>query len=64
MADSVASKVVRQFLVKNGKMCDNNKARKLVGKTPCEVAAVFLEDYELPNSTEEILSMLTPMFSE
>jgi riboflavin kinase len=64
MADSVASKVVKQFLVKNGKTWDNNKAQKLVGKTPYEAAAVFLEDYGLPYSTEELLSMLTPMFSE
>jgi riboflavin kinase / FMN hydrolase len=56
--------VVKPFLVKNGKTWDSKKARKLAGKTPSEAAAVVLEDYGLPYSTEEFLSMVTPMFSE
>ncbi|KAF8672704.1 hypothetical protein HU200_049400 [Digitaria exilis] len=62
--DSVVSKVVKPFLVKNGKSWDSKKAHKLVGKTPYEAAAVVLEDYGLPYSTEEFLSMINPMFSE
>ena len=46
-ADSVISKVVKPFLVKNGKTWDSKKAHKLVGKTPYEAAAVVLEDYGL-----------------
>uniref|UniRef100_A0A804PWB6 Riboflavin kinase n=1 Tax=Zea mays TaxID=4577 RepID=A0A804PWB6_MAIZE len=62
--DSVVSKVVKPFILKNGKTWDSKKAHKLVGKTPYEAAAVVLEDYGLPYSTEEFLSMITPMFSE
>jgi riboflavin kinase len=50
--------------VKNGKKWDSKKAHKFVGKTPSEAAAVVLEDYGLPYSTEEFLSMINPMFSE
>uniref|UniRef100_I1QTB2 riboflavin kinase n=1 Tax=Oryza glaberrima TaxID=4538 RepID=I1QTB2_ORYGL len=60
----VVSQVLKPFLVKNGKKWDSKKAHKLVGKTPYEAAAVVLEDYGLPYSTEEFLSMLTPMFNE
>ncbi|AQK82707.1 Haloacid dehalogenase-like hydrolase domain-containing protein 1A isoform 1 [Zea mays] len=60
--DSVVSKVVKPFILKNGKTWDSKKAHKLVGKTPYEAAAVVLEDYGLPYSTEEFLSMITPMF--
>ena len=56
--------MVKPFLVKNGKTWDSKKAHKLAGKTPYEAAAVVLEDYGLPYSTEEIVSMITPMFSE
>jgi riboflavin kinase len=56
--------VLKPFLVKNGKKWDSKKAYKFVGKTPSEAAAVVLEDYGLPYSTEEFLSMINPMFSE
>lgn len=62
--DCIVSQVLKPFLVKNGKKWDGKKAHKLVGKTPYEAAAVVLEDYGLPYSTEEFLSMITPMFSE
>lgn len=64
LADCIVSQVLKPFLVKNGKKWDGKKAHKLVGKTPYEAAAVVLEDYGLPYSTEEFLSMITPMFSE
>lgn len=64
LTDCVVSQVLKPFLVKNGKKWDSKKAHKLVGKTPYEAAAVVLEDYGLPYSTEEFLSMLTPMFNE
>ena len=56
--------MVKPFLVKNGKTWDSKKAHKLVGKTPYEAAAVVLEDYGLPYSTAEFLSMIAPMLSE
>ena len=56
--------MVKPFLVKNGKTWDSKKAHKVVGKTPYEAAAIVLEDYGLPYSTEEFLSMITPVFSE
>ncbi|GJN01121.1 hypothetical protein PR202_ga18360 [Eleusine coracana subsp. coracana] len=51
--DSIVSRVVEPFLVKNGKSWDSKKAHKLVGKTPYEAAALVIEDYGLPYSTEE-----------
>ena len=56
--------MVKTFLAKNGKTWDSKKAHKLVGKTLYEAAAVALEDYGLPYSTEEFLSIITPVFSE
>ncbi|GJN29895.1 hypothetical protein PR202_gb18157 [Eleusine coracana subsp. coracana] len=51
--DSIVSRVVEPFLVKNGKSWDSKKAHKLVEKTPYEAAALVIEDYGLPYSTEE-----------
>ena len=62
--DCIVSQVLKPFLVKNGKKWDSKKAHKFVGKTPYEAAAVVLEDYGLPYSTEEFLSLINPMFSE
>ena len=56
--------MVKPFLVKNEKTWDSKKAHKLVGKTLYEAAAVVLEDYGLPYSAEEFLSMITPVLSE
>jgi len=64
LAGSIVSKVLKTFLAKNGKTWDSKKAHKLVGKTPYEAAAVVLEDYGLPYSTAEFLSMIAPMLSE
>ncbi|KAG0553031.1 hypothetical protein BDA96_01G560000 [Sorghum bicolor] len=61
---SIVNKVVKTFLAKNGKTWDSKKAHKLVGKTPYEAAAVVLEDYGLPYSSEEFLSLITPMLNE
>uniref|UniRef100_M8CHD2 riboflavin kinase n=1 Tax=Aegilops tauschii TaxID=37682 RepID=M8CHD2_AEGTA len=62
--DCIVSQVLKPFIVKNGKKWDSKKAHKFVGKTPYEAAAVVLEDYGLPYSTEEFLSLINPMFSE
>jgi riboflavin kinase len=40
------------------------KAHKLIAKTPCEAAAVVSEDYGLPYSMEEPLSIITAILSE
>ena len=64
MADYVLHQVLKSFLVKEGKEWDSKKAQRLLGKEPYEAAVVVLEDYELPYSAEEFVSMTTPMFTE
>lgn len=64
MTDSIVNQVLKLFLVKYGKTWDNKKAHRIIGKTPYEAAAAIVEDYELPCSTEECISLITPMFSE
>jgi riboflavin kinase len=61
--DGVVNDVLKSYLVKYGKQLDGRSATKLVGKTPSEAAAAIVEDYELPLSTDEFLSEITPMFS-
>lgn len=58
------SEVLKVYLVKYGKQWDGREAKKIVGKTPHESAAVIVEDYCLPCSTGDLLSEITPMFSK
>jgi riboflavin kinase / FMN hydrolase len=63
-ADSIAIQILKPLLVKFGKKWDNKSANKIVGRTPLEVAAVVVENYQLPYSAEEFLSMTTPLFAD
>ncbi|KAK4399055.1 Bifunctional riboflavin kinase/FMN phosphatase [Sesamum angolense] len=62
--DGIVSDVLSVFLVKYGKQWDGKAAQKIVGRTPYEAAAVIVEDYGLPISTDELLAQITPIFSE
>ncbi|KAL0353153.1 UNVERIFIED_CONTAM: Bifunctional riboflavin kinase/FMN phosphatase [Sesamum angustifolium] len=62
--DCIVSDVLSVFLVKYGKQWDGKAAQKIVGRTPYEAAAVIVEDYGLPISTDELLAQITPIFSE
>lgn len=50
-------------MVKYGKQWDGREATKIVGKTPLEAASAIVEDYELPCTANELISDITPMFS-
>ncbi|CAH9072472.1 unnamed protein product [Cuscuta epithymum] len=62
--DGIVTDILKLFLVKYGKQWDGREVHKVVGKTPVEAAAVVVEDYEIPLTKEELLSQITPMFSE
>ncbi|KAK3014584.1 hypothetical protein RJ639_009817 [Escallonia herrerae] len=59
----IVSDVLRVYLNKYGKQWDGKAAYRIVGKTPSEAAAVIVEDFGLPLSTDEFVSEITPMFS-
>lgn len=61
--DGIVNEVLKVFLVKYEKKWNGKVAHKLIGKTPFEAAAVIVEDYGLPCTTEELMSEITPMFS-
>ncbi|KAF3451563.1 hypothetical protein FNV43_RR07658 [Rhamnella rubrinervis] len=61
--DGIVGDVLKVYLVKYGKQWDGREANKIAGKTPLEAAAAIVEDYELPCSTSELISEITPMFS-
>ena len=63
IADGIVNEVLKVFLVKYEKQWNGKVAHKLIGKTPFEAAAVIVEDYGLPCTTEELMSEITPMFS-
>lgn len=58
------SDVLKVYLVKHGKQWDGRGAHRIVGKTPAEAAAAIVEDYGLSISVEDLLSEITPMFSD
>ncbi|XP_021808541.1 bifunctional riboflavin kinase/FMN phosphatase-like [Prunus avium] len=61
--DGIVSDVLRVYLGKYGKQWDGREIKKIVGKTPIEAASAVVEDYELSCTTSELLSEITPMFS-
>ncbi|EXB51821.1 putative pseudouridine-5'-monophosphatase [Morus notabilis] len=63
LEDGVVSDVLKVYLVKYGKQWDGRESKKIVGKMPLEIVAAIIEDYELPCTTEELVSEITPMFS-
>ncbi|KAJ1704195.1 hypothetical protein LUZ63_003974 [Rhynchospora breviuscula] len=62
--DSVANQILKSFLAKLGKKWDSKSAHRIVGRTPLEAAAAVVEDYQLPYSKEEFLSMITPLLAD
>lgn len=59
--DGIVSDVLKIFVVKYGKQWDGRETQKIVGKTPLEAAAAVVEDYELPCSTDDFLTQITPL---
>ena len=64
ISDAIVHDVLKAYLVKYGKQWDGRRSDRVVGKTPYEAATAIVEDYELPITTNELLSELSPMFSE
>ncbi|KAL9995839.1 putative riboflavin kinase [Helianthus debilis subsp. tardiflorus] len=62
--DGIVSEVLKVYLVKYEKKWDGREAQKIIGKTPIEAAAAIVEDYGLPLSKEDLLSEISPMFSD
>lgn len=62
--DGIVAEVLKVVLVKYGKRWNAKGAHRIVGKTPLEAATAIVEDYELPCTTEEFISEITPMFSD
>ncbi|GAB2298728.1 hypothetical protein Dimus_032802 [Dionaea muscipula] len=61
--DGVVSNVLKVFLVNYGKQWDGREAHRIVGKTPLEAAEAIVEDYKLTCTKDELVSRITPMFS-
>ncbi|KAG5245970.1 hypothetical protein OIU76_001836 [Salix suchowensis] len=59
--DGILSDVLKAILLKYGKQWDGREAQKIVGKTPLEEATIVVEDYELPCSTDEFVTQITPL---
>ncbi|KAB5557233.1 hypothetical protein DKX38_008142 [Salix brachista] len=59
--DGILSDVLKALLLKYGKQWDGREAQKIVGKTPLEEATIVVEDYELPCSTDEFVTQITPL---
>jgi len=55
---------LKVFLGKYGKEWDGREAPKIIGTTPFEAAAAVVQDYELPCSTFELLSEISPLLSD
>ncbi|XP_023000816.1 bifunctional riboflavin kinase/FMN phosphatase isoform X1 [Cucurbita maxima] len=62
--DGIVSDVLKSFLDKYGKQWDGREALRVTGKTPYESAAVIIEDYELPCTSTELMSQVSPMFAD
>ncbi|KAI3922580.1 hypothetical protein MKX01_006269 [Papaver californicum] len=62
--DGIVGDVIKVHLVKYGKQWDAKVAHRIVGKTPIEAATTIVEEYELPCTTDEFVSEISPMFSE
>ncbi|XAR53670.1 Riboflavin kinase [Bertholletia excelsa] len=62
--DGIVSEVLKVYLVKYGKQWDGREAQRILGKTPAEAAAIWVEEYMLPISTNEFISETSSMFSD
>lgn len=58
------NEVLKVFLVKYGKRWDNKISQKIIGRTPLEVATAVVKDFSLSLTTEELMSAISPMFSD
>ncbi|BBN67830.1 riboflavin kinase/FMN hydrolase [Prunus dulcis] len=63
MENGIVSDVLRVYLGKYGMQWDGREVQKIVGKTPLEAASAVVEAYGLSCTTSELLSEITPMFS-
>ncbi|CAN6687162.1 unnamed protein product [Malus baccata var. baccata] len=61
--DGIVSEVLKVYLGKYGKQWDGREVQKIAGKTPLEAASAVVEDYGLSCTTNELLSEITPLFS-
>ncbi|QHO58817.1 hypothetical protein HN51_013157 [Arachis hypogaea] len=62
--DGIVGNVLKVQLSRYGKQWDGREAHKILGKTPFEAAAAVVEDYQLPCSTIEFISQISPLFSD
>ncbi|XP_065040160.1 uncharacterized protein LOC135584527 isoform X5 [Musa acuminata AAA Group] len=62
--DGVMNEVLKVFLVKYGKRWDNKISQKIIGRTPLEVATAVVKDFSLSLTTEDLMSAISPMFSD
>lgn len=62
--DGIVNDVLKVYLVKYGKQWDGREAQGIVGKTPSEAAAVIVGDYGLSITADELMTEITPMFSD
>lgn len=62
--DGIVNDVLKVYLVKYGKQWDGREAQGIVGKTPSEAAAVIIDNYGLSITADELMTEITPMFSD
>ncbi|GER53033.1 riboflavin kinase [Striga asiatica] len=62
--DGIVNEVLKVYLVKYGKQWDAKGTHRIIGKSPYEAAAVIVEHYELPITTDEFLSETAPLFAD
>lgn len=64
LTDGIVNDVLKVYLVKHGKQWDGREAQGIVGKTPSEAAAVVVDNYGLSITADELMTEITPMFSD
>lgn len=64
LTDGIVNDVLKVYLVKCGKQWDGREAQGIVGKTPSEAAAVIVDNYGLSITADELMTEITPMFSD
>lgn len=62
--DGIVSEVLKVYLAKFEKKWDGREALKIIGKTPIEAAAAIVDAYSLPLSKEDLITEISPMFSD
>ncbi|GJQ90745.1 bifunctional riboflavin kinase/FMN phosphatase isoform X1 [Tanacetum coccineum] len=64
MIDGIVSEILKVYLAKFEKKWDGREVLKIIGKTPMEATSAIVDDYSLPLSKEDLLSEISPMFSD